>query len=46
MSLRKNWDSGNTTLGVWLSNPSSVSAEAVVRTTRVIGPQTFRYAET
>ena len=31
MSLRKNWDSGNTTLGVWLSIPSSVSAEAAAR---------------
>ncbi len=31
MSLRENWDNGNTTLGVWLSNPSSVSAEAAAR---------------
>ncbi len=31
MSLRTNWDGGNTTLGVWLSIPSSVSAEAAAR---------------
>jgi 4-hydroxy-2-oxoheptanedioate aldolase len=31
MSLRKNWDSGNTTFGVWLSIPSSISAEAAAR---------------
>lgn len=31
MGLRQNWDNGDNTLGLWLSNPSSVTAEAAAR---------------